>query len=95
MEKIKAIDENNRLSFSDDLIPYKYLSDAIKEYLSDINVISEIVVQNKDNKELVDFGERVKSELNSKVILLQTKLKNIPNPKYLEESDEEFVDKYM
>lgn len=92
MEKIKAIREDHRLSFSIDLIPYKYLSQTIRDYNQHIKDIESIV---SDDSEVVKLCEIVKTEISAKIKHLQDKLQAIPNPKYLDESDEEFVDKYM
>lgn len=92
MEKIKTIRENHRLSFSIDLIPYKYLSQTIRDFSQHIKDIDSIVSEDSD---VLKLCEIFKSEISANIKYLQDKLNAIPNPKYLDESDEEFVDKYM
>lgn len=92
MEKLKFIKQNHDLSFSIDLIPYKYLAATIAEYLNDIKEIDSIV---SEEGNILNLCKTLKSQINSKIDYLKKKLDNIPNPKYLEESDEEFVDKFM
>lgn len=92
MDKIKAIQKDHKLSFSVDSIPYKYISQTIRDYVRHIEQLESIV--SKDT-EVLKFREIVKLEITSKIKYLQDKLDKVPNLKYLDESDEDFVDNYM
>lgn len=90
MEKFKLIKDNHELCFSIDLIPYKYISATIRDFLKDLKELEATVSK---EPEILILCETLKSEINGKIDYLRNKLENIQNPKYLNESDEEFVDK--
>lgn len=95
MEKVLEVKNKNKGAFLiQSRLPYKYIPGLIDEYLSDIKSIEKIIVNEKD-KIVLKLCKKVKNRLLKKLEYFRTKLANIPNKKYLEESDEEFVDKYM
>lgn len=93
MENILEIQNKYKDAFSDNIIPYKYILEVITKYTRDIKIIAEIILTEKD-EEALTMCEEVKNNLSTKLNFLRTKLE-APNLKYLDESDEEFVDKYM
>lgn len=93
MEKIRAIERKYLFARLD--IEYKYIPECIKELSADLPKISKILSENKSNKVVCDLCEKMTKKLEEQLKLFSNKLANIPNVKYLEESDEEYVDKHM
>ncbi|KAJ6647610.1 hypothetical protein Bhyg_02833 [Pseudolycoriella hygida] len=60
--------------------------------LNDIKELEAIVSEEPD---IVKLCKDLKSKINARIAYLRNKLENIPNSKYLDESDEDFVDQYM
>lgn len=93
MEEINSLVNKYRYARLD--IEYKYIANTIKELSTDLQKITKIETENKSEKKVCDLCVSIKEKLNYHKSFLTNKLANIPNVKYLEESDEEFVDKYM
>lgn len=48
MERVFEIQNKYKQSSSDNIIPYKYISEAIAEYSSDLKTIEDIYSKEKD-----------------------------------------------
>lgn len=94
MEKILKIENKYEFESSVKIIPYKYIPETISEYSKDISIIQEIILKEEDEN-VLKLCKQVKNNLTTKLNFLKLKLEKIPNKKYLEESDEDYVDKYL
>lgn len=71
--------------------PHKYLPQQIRELCVDIGKVTDYRKTNNDVKSRM-MCDDVESFLVEKKLMFETKLKNIPNKHYMEESDEEWID---
>lgn len=96
MEEIKKLSNKcaRTDSQTDSALPYKYIPDTIRELSEDIKKIVEIINGQSDPSVLKEC-EFLKSKLDSSLNFFETKMKGIPNWNYMDESDEEWVDKNM
>ncbi len=79
---------------TDIALPYKYMPQIIKELTTDIEKI-EKVIEGENNSSVLRQCELLKIKLHAKLNFFTNKLTSIPNKKYMEESDEEYVDKNL
>ena len=94
MEEILSLQNKYRFVTvaSDMATPYKYIPQAIKELMEDLEKIEKIISKNKDG-EVYKLCDRMKSKLKTKKLYFEEKIRNIPNKHYMDESDEEWVDR--
>lgn len=92
MEKIKELEKKYRDADDASETLYKYIPDTIKILTNDIKEIKKII---SEHTEVLKLLEEMKEKLSKSLQAFQTKLDNIPNKHYMEESDEEWVDQNM
>lgn len=94
MDAIKAFEAKYRqISVSTDVtLPYKYIPAMIDELSNDLKEIDKILSEAKDI-EVSKFGDSIKLKINTRLYFFKNKLHSIPNKEYMEESDEEWIDK--
>lgn len=73
MNKIERILRKYRLNI-EDLIPYENIEDEIKILEEDLAQIHSILLRNKDDKSICNYGEKAKITLSDKVEYLKDKL---------------------
>lgn len=79
---------------SEHAVPYKYIPGAIKELKDDIKEIDKII-SDETNATVLKSSEELKAKLNTILRFFEIKLERIPNLNYMDESDEEWVDRNM
>lgn len=92
MEKIKALKSKYQFAIPAFDTPCKYIPDTIKALETDINEIHKII---SDHSELSKLCNSLTDKLKKFLQTFKTKLANIPNPNYIEESGEDWVDENM
>lgn len=86
MDKIKFIEIGYRLNI-EDLIPFEDIPGEIKQILSDRKQINLILSNNKDKKEVQEFGDKVIAKLTVKFEYLKEKLETFLKAKLLTNED--------
>lgn len=92
MLKLKDIESKYRYSFNNDLVPFEYIKDSIKEVSGDISHIGRIKLQNKD-KEILELCDKLHKKLCDILDYFEKKYANIKHLNKSEEKDN-FVNYY-
>jgi CRISPR/Cas system CMR-associated protein Cmr5 small subunit len=95
MEEIQVFQNKYKFACNDDSIEYKYIPETIEELTQDLKKIDELILRNKDDKDVLTVCEKIKQQLSVSLKFLESKLEKIPNTNYLVESDEDWVDENM